>query len=247
MSAIRVSGRKNSGINIAGFDVPSGNPVFCHCFNCFFLIDGSKDKKTISDVIKNSGTSCSTCRSKISPACLLIKRRCVDCQLFCKCSNCDSDPLLAAKIPIWTVNEYRACCHCGSACISSQCSDYEYCCRNCYLALQAVDIESEAEEEFMQIFEDGVASASNPVSNFSDAAVISMESNTVQVEEVNSRIVDDHRSRMKPETVEALMLCQSWVLFTKEFKRVPRSKYSFPSRGQSVISAVTNEEEQDYA
>ena len=115
----------------------------------------------------------------------------MDCQLFCKCSNCDSDSLLAAKIPIWTVNEYRACCHCGSACISSQCSDYEYCCSNCYLALQAVDIESEAEEEFMQIFEDGVASASNPVSNFSDAAVISMESNTVQVEEVNSRIVAD--------------------------------------------------------
>ena len=150
MSSIRVSGRKNSGINIAGFDLPSGNPLFCHCYNCCSLIDVSKDKKTISDVVKNSGTSCSTCRSKISPACWLIKRRCVDCQLFCKCSNCDPDPMLAAKVPIWTVNEYRACCHCGSACISSQCSDYEYCCNNCYLALKAVDIESEAEEEFMQ-------------------------------------------------------------------------------------------------
>ena len=67
------------------------------------------------------------------------------------------------------------------------------------MALQAVDIDFDevviAEvviaEEFMQIFEDGVASASNPVvSSFSDAAVISMEkSNTVQVEDVNSRIV----------------------------------------------------------
>ena len=61
-----------------------------------------------------------------------------------------------------------------------------------------------------------------------------------------TRLIDDYRSRMKPETEEALMLYQSWVLFTKEFKRVPRAKYSFPSRSQSVISA-TNEEEQAYA
>ena len=95
MSSIRVSGRKNSGINIAGFDLPSGNLLFCHCYNCCSLIDASKDKKTISEVVKNSGTSCSTCRSKIAPACWLIKRRCVDCQLFCKC-----DPMLPAKVPI---------------------------------------------------------------------------------------------------------------------------------------------------
>jgi hypothetical protein len=41
MSSIRVSGRKNSGINIAGFDLPSGNLLFCHCYNCCSLIDGS--------------------------------------------------------------------------------------------------------------------------------------------------------------------------------------------------------------
>ena len=48
-----------------------------------------------------------------------------------------------------------------------------------WLYLQAIDIDSDDAEDFMQIFEDGVAAASNPVSNFSDAAVISMESNTV--------------------------------------------------------------------
>ena len=61
-----------------------------------------------------------------------------------------------------------------------------------------------------------------------------------------TRLIDDYRSRMKPETVEALMISKSWVLFTKDFSRVPRTKYSFPSRSQSVISA-TNEEEQAYA
>ena len=101
----------------------------------------------------------------------------MECQLFCKCSNCDSDPSLAAKVPIWTVNEYRACYQCGSVCISSQYLDNEYYCNNCFSALKAVDIDSDDVEEFMHIFEeDGVAAASNPVSNFSDAAVISMES-----------------------------------------------------------------------
>ena len=155
----------------------------------YSLIDAIKDKKTVSEVVKNSGTSCFTCRSKIAPACWLIKRRCVECQLFCKCSNCDSDPLLAAKVPIWTVNEYRACYQCGSACISSQCSDNEYFCNNCFSALKAVDIDSDDAEEFMHIFEDGVAAASNPVSIFSDAAVISMENKTVQVEDANAMIV----------------------------------------------------------
>ena len=46
----------------------------------YSLIDAIKDKKTISEVVKNSGTSCFTCRSKIAPACWLIKRRCVECQ-----------------------------------------------------------------------------------------------------------------------------------------------------------------------
>ena len=41
----------------------------------------------------------------------------------------------------------------------------------------------------MHIFEDGVAAASNPVSIFSDAAVISMENNIIQVEDTNAMIV----------------------------------------------------------
>ena len=124
MSAIRVSGRKNSGINIAGFNSQDGeNAYYCNCYNCCGLIDSSKEKKILSGVIKNSGTSCSTCRTKIAPACWLTKRRCMECQLFCKCSNCDPDPLLVAKAPIWTVNEYRACFHCGTAYISSLCSE----------------------------------------------------------------------------------------------------------------------------
>ena len=61
MNAIRVSGRKNSGINIAGFNSQGGEHSFCHCYNSCFLIDFSKDKKILSGVVKNSGTSCSTC------------------------------------------------------------------------------------------------------------------------------------------------------------------------------------------
>ena len=64
-------------------------------------------------------------------------------------------------------------------------------CNNCFSALKAVDIDSDDAEEFKHIFEDGVAAASNPVSNFSDAAVISMESNTVEVEDANAMIVAD--------------------------------------------------------
>ena len=47
-SSIRVFGRKNSGINITGFDVQSGNHLFCHCF-AFFLVDASQYKRTLSD------------------------------------------------------------------------------------------------------------------------------------------------------------------------------------------------------
>ena len=81
MSAIRVSGRKNSGINIAGFNSQDGenNAYYCNCYNCCGLIDSSKEKKILSGVIKNSGTSCSTCRTKIAPACWLTKRRCMEC------------------------------------------------------------------------------------------------------------------------------------------------------------------------
>ena len=56
-------------INIAGFDLPSGNLLFCQCYYCSCLIDASKDKKTISEVIKNSGTSCFTCRIVIQILC----------------------------------------------------------------------------------------------------------------------------------------------------------------------------------
>ena len=144
MSAIRVSGRKNSGINIAGFNSQDGeNAYYCNCYNCCCLLDSSKEKKILSGVIKNSGTSCSTCRTKIAPACWLTKRRCMECQLFCKCSNCDPDPLIVAKAPIWTVNEYRRCYQCGSACISSQCFDAEFMCNNCFVVLQDNDIDCE--------------------------------------------------------------------------------------------------------
>ena len=50
MSAIRVSGRKNSGINIAaGFNSQDGeNAYYCNCYNCCCLIDSSKEKKILS-------------------------------------------------------------------------------------------------------------------------------------------------------------------------------------------------------
>ena len=190
MNGIRVSGRKNSGINIDGFNSQGGVHSFCHCYNCCFLIDLSKDKYKLSGVVTNSGTSCSTCRTKTAPACWLTKRRCVECQLFCKCSNCDSDTLLAAKVPIWIINEYRSCYQCGSACMSSQCSDAEFSCNNCFLVLQEVDIDDC--EDFGQIFEDGVAAASNTsVSKFTEAVTSIEAASSVQEEEAHSKIVAD--------------------------------------------------------
>jgi hypothetical protein len=113
----------------------------------------------------------------------------MECQLFCKCSNCDSDPLLVAKASIWTVNEYRGCYQCGSACISSQCSDAEFLCNNCFVVLQEVDIDCNG-EDFGQIFEDGVAAASNSsISKFTEA-VTSIEASSVH-EEVQSKIIAD--------------------------------------------------------
>jgi hypothetical protein len=56
-------------------------------------------------------------------------------------------------------------------------------------------------------------------------------------------IIDDYRSRLNAETVEALMICKSWVLFTKDFSNVPRTKYTFPAaRSQSSIFTTTEEE-----
>ena len=51
MSAIRVSGRKNSGINIAGFNSQDGeNSYYCKCYNCSRLLESSKDKKILSGI-----------------------------------------------------------------------------------------------------------------------------------------------------------------------------------------------------
>ena len=58
-----------------------------------------------------------------------------------------------------------------------------------------------------------------------------------------TRIIDDYRSRLNAETVEALMICKSWVLFTKDFSNVPRTKYTFPARSQSTIFTTTDEED----
>ena len=105
-------------------------------------------------------------------------------QLYCKCFICDPDPLLCAKVPIWTANEYRSCEHYETACISFQCLDNEFSYNNCFLVLKAVDIDCDDGEDFMQIFEDGgVAAASNSVSKLTEA-VISMESSTV-LEEIH--------------------------------------------------------------
>ena len=42
-------------------------------------------------------------------------------------------------------------------------------------------------------------------------------------------------------TVEALMICKSWVLFTKDFSNVPRTKYTFPAaRSKPIINLHYN-------
>ena len=228
MSAIRVSGRKNSGINIAGFNSQDGeNAYYCNCYNCCCLIDSSKEKKILSGVIKNSGTSCSTCRTKIAPACWLTKRRCMECQLFCKCSNCESDPLLVAKVPIWTVNEYRGCFQCGTACISSLCLEAEFLCHNCFVVLQELDMDCDDREDFGQIFEDGVAAASNSsVSKFTEA-VTSIEASSVP-EEVQSKIIGDLQQcivgpvskKLKADT--RVNLARGFLATKKNSKKTPK-------------------------
>ena len=52
MNGIRVSGRKNSGINIDGFNSQGGVHSFCHCYNCCFLIDLSKDENKYRELLR---------------------------------------------------------------------------------------------------------------------------------------------------------------------------------------------------
>ena len=150
----------------------------------------------------------------------------MECQLFCKCSNCDSDSLLSAKVPIWTVNEYRACYQCGSACISSQCSDAEFLCNNCFVVLQEDDIDCDDGEDFGQIFEDGVAAASNSsVSKFTEA-VTSIEASSVQ-EEVHSKIVADLQQCIGPVSKKLkadtrVNLARGFSATKKNSKKIPK-------------------------
>jgi len=154
----------------------------------------------------------------------------MECQLFCKCSNCDSDPLLVAKAPIWTVNEYRGCYQCGSACISSQCSDAEFLCNNCFVVLQEDYIDCDDGEDFGQIFEeDGVAAASNSsVSKFTEA-VTSIEASSVQ-EEVQSKIIADLQQcivgpvskKLKADTRVSHSLARGFSDTKKNSKKTPK-------------------------
>jgi hypothetical protein len=148
----------------------------------------------------------------------------MECQLFCKCSNCDSDPLLVAK-----VNEYRGCYQYGSACISSQCLDAEFLCNNCFVVLQEDDIDCDDGEDFGQIFEDGVAAASNSsVSKFTEA-VTSIEASFVQ-EEVQSKIIADLQQcivgpvskKLKADTRVSHSLARGFSDTKKNSKKTPK-------------------------
>ena len=161
----------------------------------------------------------------------------MECQLFCKCSNCDSDPLLVAKAPIWTVNEYRGCYQCGSACISSRCSDTEFLCNNCFVDLQEVDIDCDDGEDFGQIFEDGVAAVSNSsVSKFTEA-VTSIEASSVH-EEVQSKIIADLQQCIVGPVSRSLRLILESILqeVFRLQRRTARRLQNFQQRYKNEIN-----------
>jgi hypothetical protein len=126
---------------------------------------------------------------------------------------------------------YRPCEHCGTACISSQCLVNEFSCNNCFLALKADDINSDA-EDFMQIFEDGIAAASNPVSKFSEA-VISMESSTV-LEEVPSMIIADLQKCIGPVPKKA----DTRVNLARDFSATKKSSKKTPKVSQKATKNI---------
>ena len=58
-----------------------------------------------------------------------------------------------------------------------------------------------------------------------------------------TRILDDYRSRLSAEAVEALMLCKAWIEFTKVNEHVTQIKYVFPSKGTTNLKSTQDESE----
>ncbi len=61
-----------------------------------------------------------------------------------------------------------------------------------------------------------------------------------------SRLLDDYRSRLSADTVEALMICRAWLEFTEQFgKKVPKISYIFPSSGSKGCGGGSTSSELD--
>ena len=60
-----------------------------------------------------------------------------------------------------------------------------------------------------------------------------------------TRILDDYRSRLKGDTVEALMLCKAWLEFTRSYEHAPKVQYVFPTKGGGRANITTTEDEAD--
>ena len=57
--------------------------------------------------------------------------------------------------------------------------------------------------------------------------------------------MDDYRSRLKGDTVEALMLCKAWLEFTRSYEHAPKVQYVFPTKGGGRANITTTEDEAD--
>jgi hypothetical protein len=61
-----------------------------------------------------------------------------------------------------------------------------------------------------------------------------------------TRLLDDYRSRLSADTVEALMICRAWLEFTEQFgKKVPKISYIFPNSGSKGCGGGSTSSELD--
>jgi len=54
---------------------------------------------------------------------------------------------------------------------------------------------------------------------------------------------------MRPETIEALMMCKAWLEFTARYKTVPREPYYFNGKGlppSSAIPGIQSDDDEGY-
>jgi hypothetical protein len=118
-------------------------------------------------------------------------------------------------------------------------------CNNCFVVLQEVDMDCDDGEDFGQIFEDGLAAASNSsVSKFTEA-VTSIEASSVP-EEVQSKIIADLQQcivgpvskKLKADT--RVNLARGFSATKKNSKKTPKVSQKATKNNTKISSVVVS-------